>query len=37
MTLTEIFLSQITDLFRIGMIVALVYTAARTREATGTL
>jgi hypothetical protein len=32
----ELIQSQLTDLFRIGLIVALVYTMFRTRAATGT-
>jgi len=35
MDLTELLASQLTDLFRIGLIVALVYTAWRNRVATG--
>ena len=35
MPLTEILTSQLTDLFRIGLIVALIITARRTAEATG--
>jgi hypothetical protein len=37
MTLPEIILSQIIEPFRIGLIVALIYTAARTRATTGTV
>lgn len=33
----ELIQSQLTDLFRIGLIVALVFTMFRTRAATGTL
>ena len=35
MTLIEILTSQLTDLFRIGLIVALLITARRTAAATG--
>ena len=35
MALTEILASQLTDLFRIGLMVALVFTAWRNRMATG--
>jgi hypothetical protein len=35
MTVTEILQSQLTDIFRIGMMVALVFTAERTRANTG--
>lgn len=37
MPLTEILLSQLTDPFRIGLIVALVFTMLRTRGVTGTV
>jgi len=37
MDLTHLFLSQITDLFRIGLTVALMLTAARTGAVTGWL
>jgi len=33
----DVFLSQITDVFRIGLLVALVLTARRTVQATGTV
>jgi hypothetical protein len=33
--LTEILTSQLTDLFRIGLIIALIYTARRNAAATG--
>ena len=36
-TLLDLFLSQITDVFRIGLIAALLYTTQRTRQATGTV
>lgn len=36
-TLLDLFLSQITDVFRIGLIAALIYTTQRTRQATGTV
>jgi hypothetical protein len=37
MTLTELLLSQLTDPFRLGMLVFLVLTAARTRSVNGIL
>jgi hypothetical protein len=37
MSWTELLQQQLTDPFRIGLIVALVITAARTRAATGTV
>ena len=37
MSLTQMFLSQLADPFRIGLMVALVFTMARTRAATGTV
>lgn len=37
MTLTDILQSQLTDVFRIGMIVALIATALRTQAAMGLL
>lgn len=36
MPLTDIFLAQLTDPFRIGLIIALVLTMVRTRAVTGT-
>lgn len=33
----DVFLTQITDVFRIGLLVALVLTARRTVQATGTV
>ncbi len=35
MTLTELLLSQLADVFRIGLVIALVYTALRNRAVTG--
>ena len=35
MTLTDLFQSQITDPFRIGLLIALLFTTARTAEVTG--
>ncbi|MES2845394.1 MAG: hypothetical protein V4804_11075 [Pseudomonadota bacterium] len=35
--MTELFISQLLDPFRIGLIVALVITATRTRGVTGTV
>lgn len=35
MPLTDLFLSQLADPFRIGLLVALIYTMQRTRAATG--
>ena len=35
MTLTDLLQSQLTDLFRIGLIVALLYTAIQNRAVTG--
>jgi hypothetical protein len=35
MTLTDLFLSQVTDVFRIGLLIALVATAMRTAQAVG--
>jgi len=35
MSLTQMFLSQLADPFRIGLMVALVFTMARTRAVTG--
>jgi uncharacterized membrane protein (GlpM family) len=35
MTLTELLLSQLTDVFRIGLVIALVATALRNRAVTG--
>jgi hypothetical protein len=35
MTLTDLFLSQVTDVFRIGLLIALMLTAARTEQAVG--
>ena len=37
MSLTQMFLSQLADPFRIGLMVALVLTMARTRAVTGTV
>lgn len=37
MTLTQLFLSQLTDPFRIGLLVVLFATMLRTRAATGTV
>lgn len=37
MSSTEIILAQITDPFRIGLLVALIATMLRTRDRTGTL
>ena len=37
MSLTQMFLSQLADPFRIGLMVALVFTMARTRAVTGTV
>lgn len=34
---TDILQSQLTDIFRAGLIVALIYTMTRTRAATGTV
>ena len=35
MTLTELLQSQLTDTFRIGLVVALLYTAVRNRAVSG--
>jgi hypothetical protein len=37
MTLTDLFLAQITDPFRIALLIGLVVTMQRTRAVTGTL
>ncbi|MCX8509338.1 MAG: hypothetical protein ORN49_10755 [Rhodobacteraceae bacterium] len=37
MTITDLFVAQITDPFRIGMAIALMLTMLRTRHETGTL
>ncbi len=37
MTVTDILLTQITDPFRIGLLIALLVTARRTVDATGTI
>ncbi len=37
MSLTDLLLSQLTDVFRIGLVIALVLTAARNQAVTGTL
>ena len=37
MTLPELLTSQLTDPFRIGLLIALFYTMLRTRAATGTI
>lgn len=36
MSLTDLFMAQVTDPFRLGLIIALVVTTIRTRAATGT-
>ena len=35
MTLTQLFTSQLTDLFRIGLLIALIYTTLQNRLQTG--
>jgi hypothetical protein len=35
MTLTDLLVAQLTDVFRIGLVIALVWTAARNRGVTG--
>jgi len=35
MTLTELLTSQLTDLFRIGLLIALIYTTLQNRAQTG--
>jgi hypothetical protein len=35
MTLTDLFLTQLTDPFRIGLLVALIFTTVRTAQVTG--
>jgi hypothetical protein len=35
MTLTDLLLSQLTDVFRIGLVIALVWTAVRNKAVTG--
>jgi hypothetical protein len=35
MTLTDLLVSQLTDVFRIGLVIALVWTALRNRAVTG--
>lgn len=37
MDFTSLLISQVTDIFRIGLLVGLVYTAERTRAQTGIL